>query len=279
MKFAFSLVIGVALCAAFARADYFPPIVKFINADQISMSSGVQPPTRINATFEYVASTGMSTLRMVFNFGESGKYIAWTLLAESPNGEIVLVAQYSQRANGTCAQDSASRILWANCSKWKKTAGPGERSSWTRQCNSLLIPNTDFTFIAVTNKAQLLSLTTKSAASSDVILIDHQYPRPPSSSNMQPCTPNLPLQAGLMLPEGASHSGVHPLGGLLGGLKCGACKLGIGVILGRLCGAGGAAVCAAFPPAIPFCAILSQAACKSGGKLGSDQGCKIIKMC
>ena len=32
---------------------------------------------------------------------------------------------------------------------------------------------------------------------------------------------------------------------------------GIGAILGKLCSGGGAAACAAFPPAIPFCSILA----------------------
>jgi hypothetical protein len=63
-------------------------------------------------------------------------------------------------------------------------------------------------------------------------------------------------------------------------LKCTACKLGIGLILGRLCSGAGAAVCAPFPPAIPFCAVLVGIACKAGaGKLSKDKACSIIKLC
>jgi len=63
-------------------------------------------------------------------------------------------------------------------------------------------------------------------------------------------------------------------------LKCAACKTAIGIILGRVgCGAAGAAVCAPFPPAIPFCSLLAQAACKAGGKLGAATACKLIKLC
>jgi hypothetical protein len=62
-------------------------------------------------------------------------------------------------------------------------------------------------------------------------------------------------------------------------LKCPACKLGIGLILGKLCKTGGAAACSAFPPAIPFCAVLAGLACKAGANLSKDKACKVIHMC
>jgi hypothetical protein len=62
-------------------------------------------------------------------------------------------------------------------------------------------------------------------------------------------------------------------------LKCSACKLGIGLILGKVCKGGGAAACAAFPPAIPFCAVLAGVACKAGANLSKEKACSIIKMC
>ena len=68
----------------------------------------------------------------------------------------------------------------------------------------------------------------------------------------------------------------HGLGGII---KCNACKLGIGLILGKLCSGAGAAACAAFPPAIPFCAVLAGIACKQGANISKDKACQIIKMC
>jgi len=63
-------------------------------------------------------------------------------------------------------------------------------------------------------------------------------------------------------------------------IKCNACQIGIGLVLGRLCGVGGAAVCAPFPPAVPFCALLAQGACSLGAKkLDKTSACRIIKMC
>jgi hypothetical protein len=62
--------------------------------------------------------------------------------------------------------------------------------------------------------------------------------------------------------------------------KCTGCKIAIGVILGRLCTVAGAAACAPFPPAIPFCATLATLACKVGaGKLSKDAACKAIHLC
>jgi hypothetical protein len=62
--------------------------------------------------------------------------------------------------------------------------------------------------------------------------------------------------------------------------KCIACKLGIGLVIGRLCNGAGALACAPFPPAIPFCAVLAALACKVGvGKISKDKACKIIHAC
>jgi len=62
-------------------------------------------------------------------------------------------------------------------------------------------------------------------------------------------------------------------------LKCIGCKLAIGVVIGRLCSGIGAAACAVFPPAIPFCAVLAGLACKRGASLGKDKACKVIHLC
>jgi len=75
-----------------------------------------------------------------------------------------------------------------------------------------------------------------------------------------------------------NHQGVRPAFGLPN-FKCIGCKLAIGIVLGRLCTGIGAAACAAFPPAIPFCAVLAGLACKKGISLGKDKACKIIHLC
>jgi len=61
--------------------------------------------------------------------------------------------------------------------------------------------------------------------------------------------------------------------------KCIGCKLAIGLVIGRLCSVGGAAACAVFPPAIPFCSVLAGIACKKVGSLGKDKACSIIHLC
>jgi hypothetical protein len=63
------------------------------------------------------------------------------------------------------------------------------------------------------------------------------------------------------------------------GLGCTLCKVGVKLVLGRLCNGSGAAACSAFPPAIPFCSLLANAACKNGGKLSAGAACSIIKKC
>jgi len=65
----------------------------------------------------------------------------------------------------------------------------------------------------------------------------------------------------------------------LGGFKCTACKVAIGVVIGRLCTTAGAAACAAFPPAIPFCSVLANLACRRGASLGKAKACKVIHAC
>jgi hypothetical protein len=74
----------------------------------------------------------------------------------------------------------------------------------------------------------------------------------------------------------------HTDGAMFGfpNVKCIACKLGVGLIIGRLCSGLGAAACAPFPPSIPFCAVLASLACKKvGGALTKDKACKIIHAC
>jgi len=63
------------------------------------------------------------------------------------------------------------------------------------------------------------------------------------------------------------------------GLGCFLCKTGVKLVLGRLCKGGGASACSVFPPAVPFCAMLANAACKNGGNLSAAAACKIIKKC
>jgi hypothetical protein len=94
--------------------------------------------------------------------------------------------------------------------------------------------------------------------------------------NTIPCKPinNLPEYASAVsVPKVMPHIGFP-------NLKCTGCKLAIGVVIGRLCTGVGAAACAVFPPAIPFCAVLATLACKFGvGKLTKDKACKVIHLC
>jgi len=91
--------------------------------------------------------------------------------------------------------------------------------------------------------------------------------------NTIPCKPMAAIGS-----EGASMSKVEPHSALFS-VKCTGCKLGIGIVIGRLCSGVGAAACAPFPPSIPFCAVLASVACKGAGNLSKDKACKIIKMC
>jgi len=73
---------------------------------------------------------------------------------------------------------------------------------------------------------------------------------------------------------------VHPMSPLFPNLPCIGCKLAIGLVIGRLCTVAGAAACAPFPPAIPFCAVLATLACKFGvGTLTKEAACKAIHLC
>jgi len=90
--------------------------------------------------------------------------------------------------------------------------------------------------------------------------------------NTIPCKPANNLR-------GYKVSSVMPHGAMIN-FGCIACKLGVGLIIGRLCSGLGTAACAAFPPAIPFCAVLSSLACKLGvGKLSKEKACQIIRLC
>jgi len=62
-------------------------------------------------------------------------------------------------------------------------------------------------------------------------------------------------------------------------IKCLGCKAAIGLVIGRLCSVAGAAACAPFPPAIPFCSVLAGIACSKAGSLGKDKACKVIHLC
>jgi hypothetical protein len=90
----------------------------------------------------------------------------------------------------------------------------------------------------------------------------------PNTVNCRPIN-TLP---GFSKPKVAPHSAMFSL-------KCTACKIGIGVVIGRLCSIGGAAACAVFPPSIPFCSVLAGLACKRGASLGKDKACKVIHAC
>jgi len=61
-------------------------------------------------------------------------------------------------------------------------------------------------------------------------------------------------------------------------LKCTACKVGIGLIKGQVCRVAGAAACAAFPPAVPFCSTIASLLCRKI-PVSSDQVCKVIRLC
>jgi len=61
-------------------------------------------------------------------------------------------------------------------------------------------------------------------------------------------------------------------------LKCIACKAGISLIKGRVCQVAGAAACAAFPPAVPFCSTIASLLCRKI-PVSTQQVCKVIKLC
>jgi hypothetical protein len=71
-----------------------------------------------------------------------------------------------------------------------------------------------------------------------------------------------------------SESKVQPHGALIN-LGCTACQAAIGIVLSRICGGAGAAACAPFPPAVPFCSVLAGAGCG----MGKHKACQIIKKC
>jgi len=61
-------------------------------------------------------------------------------------------------------------------------------------------------------------------------------------------------------------------------LKCIACKAGIGLIKGKVCKVAGAAACAAFPPAVPFCSTIASLLCRKI-PVSNEQVCKVIRLC
>jgi len=61
-------------------------------------------------------------------------------------------------------------------------------------------------------------------------------------------------------------------------LKCTACKVGIGLIKGRVCSMAGAAACAPFPPAVPFCSTIASLLCRKI-PVSNEQVCKVIRLC
>jgi len=276
------LVLGGAL------AGLLPPDVKFINSGAISMTNGFGPPTPVtNGSWMFVSAADPrkpAELRV-----SVPPITSWTFIKEDSEGHIAIRGTMLV-PGGTCMpQPGDGPGSYQVCDNWIQQAGPESKTTWNTTCVIVKRQGKEsYSLMAVTENGQLLSLITSYVRNgrpgSDTVVIDKQFNYPPSISAMLPCIPNADAHTGAVDDaddgdDAATMIGVHPLGGIFGGIKCGACKLGIGAILGRLCGGGGAAVCSAFPPAVPFCAILAQAACKGGASLGKDQACKIIKMC
>jgi hypothetical protein len=61
-------------------------------------------------------------------------------------------------------------------------------------------------------------------------------------------------------------------------LKCKICAAGIGLIKGRVCSVAGAAACAPFPPAVPFCSTIASLLCRAI-PVSNEQVCKVIRLC
>jgi len=61
-------------------------------------------------------------------------------------------------------------------------------------------------------------------------------------------------------------------------LKCTACKIGVGLIKSKVCKVAGAAACAAFPPAVPFCSTIASLLCRKI-PVSTEQVCKVIRLC
>jgi len=281
------LCLVACLLVAGAFADgLFPPGITFINADDIAIEVlyGQAPPVILNGSLGYVASKeeGLPNVLRV-SIGET--YTSWTLITVKPGGSIDAVA-YGRLPNGTCVKSAPATGLLLSCNKWTPSTGPGTKTTWTTTCTVKHSGGTALSFLTVvTDKNMLLSYNSRSdtpKAPETTITVRHQFNTPPSPKIMQPCTPTSPAvnantDAASLL-EFASPADFS-FGGVFNAVKCGACKLGVGAIVGKLCGSAGVAACAAFPPAIPFCGLLAQAACKTGGTISKDTACKVIHMC
>jgi len=77
---------------------------------------------------------------------------------------------------------------------------------------------------------------------------------------------------GVHVPQ--NNRGISPMGGI----QCELCKKGIALIKGRVCQVAGAAACAPFPPAVPFCGVLAGVLC-AAVPATDQKACQIIHLC
>jgi len=71
---------------------------------------------------------------------------------------------------------------------------------------------------------------------------------------------------------------VHPNAPFANPIQCSICKKGIGLIKGRVCQIAGAAACAPFPPAVPYCGIIAGLIC-AAVPANEAKVCQVIRQC
>jgi len=274
MKTAVIFLLFVAISVPLVSADgILPPGIKTVNADRISLKLS-SLPFAFNGSLAYVGGSNANEPSSLYLAIEATGQLTKTWSIFTNNSGVITSQTYTLSPNGTCSGGAQPRGSGMRCTPWVKAIGPQGRILWSSRCEMTNGgKSTKINQHAVTLNGQLLQLSTLSPPNStSVLTVLRQLPSPPDQSLMQPCRPNGPAMDGAMM--------VHPLFALPDPLKCTACKAGIGVVLGRICGVAGAAACAEFPPAVPFCSLLAAAACKAGGKrFGISEACSLIRLC
>jgi len=282
MKLIIALVLTI-IAAASVTGQLLPPEIEFVNADKIQVAvNGQSFPVNGSLLYWKGMNGGADTMRSTMTtMGQTST--TWVMMSVDSQGTVTMKGSVSL-PNGSCVtQPPQPPSMVMKCTGWTPGMGPGPRTVSSTLCvisnngrplGDIQITATSINGMlkSVTQKTQLPDQPTPQTAT---ITIVNQYDQPGDDEDKVPCS----AMSQSNTVENVNGHGIHPLGGILGGIKCTACKLGVGAIVGKLGCSGGGGLCAAFPPAIPFCAVLSQAACKAGTKLGKDTACKIIHMC
>jgi len=290
MQSPIAFVVVFACLAALAVAWNFPVDVKSINAPSAQMQVGptTGPVTNVSIFFKRGkhhapdvfrtdatdANGAITTIWVVETWNRTGKKPGPT---RKPSPMFASLDVYTL-SNGVCSKTAGRKVT---CSPWTGMSFGGKMQT-TSNCSTG--PGQPITSFVVNTKrgGQVTKQVMKKPPQQPVTLhFLQQEKKGPAADLLKPCTPSTGSDAELMSAEVSSAlSQDFSFGGIFDGVKCGACKLGIGALLGKLCSGGSGAVCSAFPPAIPFCSVLIQAGCKAGAnKLNKDTACKLIKMC